>query len=195
LYGANVFNATKPNSGLSDDIGDIATIAFFFDHGLTAPFTGTPNGYLSSGPSGLNQQDPQVDPYDLTVQGVANQAYGNGAPSNWGKGTSGAVLVGGLALVLQSNAAIPAGASYTATIVSAPTGAPLNPCTLTGGGTSSDGTLGPLTRSFATTTTGPTSLQFNFGHCFPSGTYVIRVSYTPPGGSVGTFWTITVVKP
>ena len=195
LYGANVFNATKTNGGLSDDIGDIATIAFFFDHGLSAPFLGTPNGYLSAGPSGLNQQDPQVDPYDLTVQGLSNQAYGNGAPSNWGKGMSGAVPVSGLAFMLQSNGAIPAGGSYTATIVSAPIGAPLNPCTLTGGGTSSDGTLGPLTRSFATGTTGPTALQLSFGHCFPSGTYVISVSYTPPGGSAGTFWTITVVKP
>ena len=195
LYGAKAFNATKPNGGLTVDIGDIATIAIYLDHGLTSPFLGTPNGYLSAAPpAGLTQVDPQTDPYDLTVLGVSDRVYGNGASSNWGQGTSGAVQVSGLVFVLQSNAAIPAGASYKATIVAAPTGAPRNPCTVSGR-TFSDGTLGPVTLSFPSGTSSATSLQFNFGHCWPSGTYSLRVAYTPPLGSATTFWTMTLVKP
>ncbi len=194
IYGVASYDPTKPNGGLVVDVSDIATIATFLDHGITAPFLGTPNGYLTATPGGLTQLDPVTDPYDLTVLGVQNWDYGNGAASNWGKGTSGAVSVSGLVLILQSNMGIPTGASYTATITSAPTGAPLNPC-IVGGSTFSDGTLGPKTLSFASMTSGPTPLQFNFGHCFPSGTYVFQVSYTPPGGSAAIFWTITVVKP
>ncbi len=194
MYGTTVFDPTKPNGGLVVDIGDIATMAFFLDHGLTAPLLGAPKGYLSATPGGLTQLDPLTDPYDLTVSGVQNWDYGNGAPGNWAKGNSGTVSVSGLALILQSNMGIPAGASYTALMTSAPAGAPLNPCTV-GTGTFSDGTLGPQTLSFASGTSAPTPLPFNFGHCFPSGTYVFQVSYTPPGGSATTVWTLTVVKP
>jgi ABC-type transport system substrate-binding protein len=198
LYGANAFDPTKPNGGLTVDIGDIATIGAYFDDGLTAPFLGTPNGYLSATPPGLNQLDPVIDPYDLpvTLSGVTtlDWAYGLGVATSWGSGTSGTTSVSGLSLLVQSNLAIPAGASYSATIISAPAGSPLNPCTV-GGTTFSDGTLGPVTLSFAASTTGPTPLQFNFGHCFSSGTYTLRISYTPPGGSSTTFWTVTVVKP
>ena len=195
VYGSNAFNVTKPNGGLIVDIGDIATIATYIDHGLTAPFLGTPNGYLSAAPPpGLTQTDPRMDPYDLTVLSLSNRVYGNGATNKWGLGTSGAVPVSGLSFLLQSNAAIPAGASYTATIISAPAGAPRNPCTVSGV-TFSDGTLGPVTRSFPTGTSGVTPLQFNFGHCWPSGTYQVRAAYTPPGGSATTFWTMTFIKP
>jgi hypothetical protein len=195
LYGANAFNATKPNGGLTVDIGDIATIAIYLDHGLTSPFLGTSNGYLSAAPPpGLTQVDPQIDPYDLTVNTLPDQVYGDGASANWGQGTSGTVSVSGLVFILQSTGPIPAGASYTATIVSAPTGAPRNPCTVSGT-TFSDGTLGPVTLSFPSGTSRTAPLQFNFGHCWPSGTYSIRVAYTPPLGSATTFWTMTLVKP
>jgi hypothetical protein len=181
------------------DIGVIDTVATYFDHGLTAPFLGTPNGYLSSSPPGLVQVDPATDPYNIpiTISGTETTAwaYSFGGVSNWGQGTSGTISVSGLMLDMQANIAIPAGASYSATIVSAPSGAPLNPCSVTGVGTFSDGTLGPVTFSFAAGATGPTQLQFSFGHCFPSGTYSIHVSYTPPGGSAIMFWTTTVVKP
>jgi hypothetical protein len=179
------------------DIGVITTIVTFFDHGTTAPYLGTPTGYLSATPPGLTQVDPVTDPYNLpiTIAGVTTSswAYGFGGVSNWGQGTSGTVPVSGLRLVMQANMAVPAGASYTASIISAPAGAPLNPCTVAGVAVS-DGTRGPVTLSFPSGASGPTLLQFSFGRCWPAGTYVIQVSYTPPGGIATTFWTTTVVK-
>lgn len=197
LYSAGLTFPTCPTAPCVD-IGVIGTIASYFDLGLTSPYLGTPNGYLSSISPGLNQLDPSTDPYDLsvTIAGTTTSAwaYAFGGVSKWGQGTSGTVPVSGLMLDLQANTVIPAGAAYTATIISAPAGAPLNPCTVTGV-SFSDGTRGPVTIPFATGAASPTQLQFNFGHCFPSGTYTIQVSYTPPGGSSVTFWTTTIVKP
>jgi len=46
------------------DIGDIATIASYFDEGLTAPFLGTPTtAHTATPPIGLTQINPLTDPF------------------------------------------------------------------------------------------------------------------------------------
>ena len=62
-YFAHPLYSSNPNTS-SVDIGDIATVAFYFDDGLTAPFLGTPTSFLNANPpSGLNQYSPNIDPY------------------------------------------------------------------------------------------------------------------------------------
>ncbi len=63
-YFAHPLYSSTPSAG-TVDIGDIATIAFFFDHGVSAPFLGTPTGPLTATtPAGITQFDPRTDPYD-----------------------------------------------------------------------------------------------------------------------------------
>ena len=71
-YFAHPLYSSDPNTS-TVDIGDIATVAFYFDDGLTAPFLGTPTSFLNANPpSGLNQYSPNIDPYgagSVYVQG------------------------------------------------------------------------------------------------------------------------------
>jgi hypothetical protein len=49
------------------DISTIDTIATYYGHGLTGPFTGANTGFLTASPSsGLVNYDPYVDPFVLT---------------------------------------------------------------------------------------------------------------------------------
>jgi hypothetical protein len=60
------------------DIGDIATIASYFDDGLTAPFLGTPTtAHTATPPAGLTQVNPQTDPYRIDL-GSGNFLYYQG---------------------------------------------------------------------------------------------------------------------
>ena len=71
-YFAHPFYTAIPGTG-TVDIGDIAVVAFYFDHGLTSPFLGpqtTP--FNPAAPAGLTQYDPNTDPYIRPVPGVAN---------------------------------------------------------------------------------------------------------------------------
>ena len=78
-YFAHPFYSANPASG-SVDIGDIAVAAFYFDHGITAPFTGTSTGFASGAPpAGLTQYGPAIDPYDPNgwyVQGFNGNKWG-----------------------------------------------------------------------------------------------------------------------
>jgi hypothetical protein len=57
-YFAHPFYSANPSAG-TVDIGDIAVAAFYFDHGITAPFLGTFVGPFTTTPSpGLTQYDP-----------------------------------------------------------------------------------------------------------------------------------------
>ncbi len=81
------------------DIGEIATIAFYFDHGITKPYP----------PGALTGMDPQVDPFrtDLTAQSGPVVYYEGGA-----RDSSGNLNVKLLAL---SGTPIPS--SFTATLL------------------------------------------------------------------------------
>ncbi len=60
-FASPIYNAT--NTGLVD-IGDIATIASYFDEGLTSPFLGTPTtAHTATPPAGLTQLNPVTDPF------------------------------------------------------------------------------------------------------------------------------------
>jgi hypothetical protein len=73
-YFAHPFYSANPSTG-AVDIGDIAVVAFYFDHGLTSPFLGTQTTPFNPGaPAGLSQYDPNTDPYVRPVPGVANCA-------------------------------------------------------------------------------------------------------------------------
>ena len=51
-----------------DDIGTIDTLASYYTHGLTGPYTGSSTGFLSSTPpAGLINYGLSVDPYDLSL--------------------------------------------------------------------------------------------------------------------------------
>ncbi len=77
-YFAHPLYSATPSAG-TVDIGDIATVAFFLDHGLTAPFLGTPTGaFTATPPAGLTQVDPVTDPFRLDLGG-GNLAYYLGA--------------------------------------------------------------------------------------------------------------------
>jgi hypothetical protein len=71
-YFAHPFYSANPSTG-AVDIGDIAVVAFYFDHGLTSPFPGSQTTPFNPGaPAGLSQYDPNTDPYVQPVPGVAN---------------------------------------------------------------------------------------------------------------------------
>jgi hypothetical protein len=73
-YFLHPFYSANPNVG-TVDIGDIAVVAFYFDHGLTSPFLGSQTTPFNPGaPAGLSQYDPNTDPYVRPVPGVANCA-------------------------------------------------------------------------------------------------------------------------
>lgn len=66
-YFANPLYSANPSTA-KVDIGDIATIAFEFENGLTTPFLGTPTGpFTATPPAGLTQLDPRTDPYEFSV--------------------------------------------------------------------------------------------------------------------------------
>ena len=67
-YFANAVYAATTSGTV--DIGDIATIASYFDEGLTAPFLGTVTGpHSSTPPAGLTQLNPNTDPANVAVSG------------------------------------------------------------------------------------------------------------------------------
>src|SRR3989441_4153133 len=71
-YFAHPFYSANPSTGRVD-IGDIAVVAFYFDHGLTSPFLGPQTTPFNPGaPAGLSQYDPNTDPHVQPVTGVAN---------------------------------------------------------------------------------------------------------------------------
>jgi len=74
-YFAHPLYAANPSTA-SVDIGDIATVATYFDHGITSPFLGTNTGFLTSNPpAGLTQYTPVVDPYgsgSVYIQGFGD---------------------------------------------------------------------------------------------------------------------------
>ena len=71
-YFAHPFYSANPGAG-AVDIGDIAVVAFYFDHGLTSPFLGPQTTPFNPGaPAGLSQYDPNTDPYIQPVPGLAN---------------------------------------------------------------------------------------------------------------------------
>jgi len=97
-YFAHPLYSSNPNTS-SVDVGDIATVAFYFDHGLTAPFLGTSTGFLNANPpSGLNQYNPFLDSYgggSVYVQGFCiYYQCGSGMVRGTPKGSSG---LGGIA--------------------------------------------------------------------------------------------------
>ena len=66
-YFAHPLYSANPSGG-KVDIGDIATVAFEFENGLTAPFLGTPTGaFTATPPAGLTQLDPRTDPLEFSV--------------------------------------------------------------------------------------------------------------------------------
>jgi len=77
-YFAHPLYAANPSTA-SVDIGNIATVASYFDHGITSPFLGTNTGFLTSTPpAGLTQYSPVVDPYgsgSVYVQGFGDSFH------------------------------------------------------------------------------------------------------------------------
>ncbi len=92
------------------DIGDIATIASYFDDGLTAPFLGTPTGpHTSTPPTGLTQVNPKTDPFLLRSSYIYLQGSKPGA-----NGESFTLGPGEIASNLSVNAVTQVGCSEVA---------------------------------------------------------------------------------
>ena len=65
-YASPLYSATPSSDTV--DIGDIAVAAYYFDHGLTAPFLGTQQRpFNPAAPPGLTQYTPNSDPYLLAA--------------------------------------------------------------------------------------------------------------------------------
>jgi hypothetical protein len=73
-YFAHPLYSSNPATS-SVDIGDIATVASYFDHGISAPFLGTSTGFLTATPSALTGYSPNLDPYGLGSEYL--QGYGD----------------------------------------------------------------------------------------------------------------------
>ena len=72
---ASPFYSATPSAN-TVDIGDIAVAAYYFDHGITAPFIGTsPRPFNPAAPPGLTQYTPNTDPYLL----APNPIFWNGS--------------------------------------------------------------------------------------------------------------------
>lgn len=78
------------------DIGDIATVAFYFDDGLTVPFLGTPTAPFTSSPPPLTGIDPNTDPYRLDL-GSGNAAYYLATTFSASGATTTLAIIGGTA--------------------------------------------------------------------------------------------------
>ena len=90
LYSFNPITSTV-------DIGDIATVAYYFDDGLTTPFLGISTGFLNANPpSGLNQYSPVIDPYGAGTAYVQGFCYYYQCGSGMVKGTPKATGGGGI---------------------------------------------------------------------------------------------------
>jgi hypothetical protein len=95
-YFAHPLYSSNPNTS-TVDIGDIATVAFYFDDGLTAPFIGTPTSFLNANPpSGLNQYTSTIDPYGASSVYIQGFCIFNQCGSGMVKGTPKATGGGGI---------------------------------------------------------------------------------------------------
>src|SRR4029077_15015790 len=151
------------SSGSTVNVQDLATVAFYFGHGLTTPFL----------PSQLISLDPKIDPYrvDLTSTGGSVMYYEGGLPS------------GGLVTVkLVSLTAAPNPASLPGTLV-CPTGTVIGTASGTTGISSAIVLLG-----FSGLTAGTLyTLNVSYsGNTQPI--YNIQIqAYPPIGGQVAEF--------
>jgi hypothetical protein len=118
------------------DIGDISTIAFYFGHGITAPYL----------PSQLTGLDPQVDPFNIDLTGVAG-------PLMYYQG--GALNSGALAIRLASLSGVPNPAAFSATLTS-------SAGTIVGTATGASGGSAIVVLSFSGLTSGSYQLQIAF---------------------------------
>jgi hypothetical protein len=128
-----------PLFGLSGfvDIVDMSTIAFYFGHGITAPYL----------PSQLTGLDPQIDPFNIDLTGTAG-------PLMYYEG--GALTSGQLPVKLVSLSGVPNPAAFSATLTSS-TGTVVGTATGAAGGSPSIVLL-----SFSSITPGSYQLQIAF---------------------------------
>ncbi len=93
-YGIDHGYWDHPIFGVTDgivDIGEISTIAFYFDHGITKPFT----------PTALTSIDPKIDPFLIVDPSSAYYTGSCPASANWSPVPAGGACLywGGLSII------------------------------------------------------------------------------------------------